>query len=205
MAALTIQPDATAGLDNTLDLGAATTNRGTATFFAVGSGTTGTPNYRGVIKFDLSSIPAGAVITAATFSLYCYQTLTDTIACYINRILSGNSDWSESQSTWNVRKTGTNWAGSAGCSTAGTDYASENMYSGNPSNSVGWKDFPLDLTEFGLMQANNYGFILYSTTVAGGGAQNPYRFCYSSDYTTDTTKRPKLTIAWRSLFPRRRR
>ena len=108
--------------DNTIDQYGSTTNRGACDRVYI-TGGTGTVQ-RGLYKFDLSSLPASAIITSGTLYLY--------------RILgfgSGNvnvhrltSDWTEGSATcvgidgvvsnWTQRANSTNW------SSAGGDYNS---------------------------------------------------------------------------------
>ena len=201
MGQLILQPDATAGIDTWLDSSNPTVNQVTNAGFMVGSGTTDPARFRELCKFDLTSIPVGATILSAILALTQYgSSLAGTFE--IHRILAANSSWTEATATWNKRDGTNNWAGSVGCRTSGTDYAATAMYSGDPGTNNVLKNFTLDLTEFGLMWANNYGLIMFGSTITGGGGANPYRFFRSSDYAT-AGDRPKLTVTWAE--PRRRR
>jgi hypothetical protein len=185
---LTIQPDPTAGIDTTLDQNNPTTNLGTDTGLYVGSGAGGN-RYRALLKFDLSGIPANAVVSSATLSLYCSGAAgagTLTIA----RILSGNSSWTEAGACWNTRDGSNNWAGSAGCSSLMTDYFVVPLYSGDPGTATGdWHTFAFNLGEFSSMRSANCGMLLFLPATP-----NLWRFYYSSDYVVDAALRPKLTI-----------
>ena len=95
---------------------AATTNYSAATTFLVRR----TVN-NGIIKYDLSSIPAAAKIISAKMILTVTGSQDATISAY--SIKSANSDMVFAQMTYNEKKTGTEWAGGAlGCGVSGTDY-----------------------------------------------------------------------------------
>lgn len=119
---LTLQPDATAGIDTSITQRSANSTNGTGTFMGVGEATFAAAGPdRGLIKFDLSSIPASATITSAIMSLWLDQSATlhsdnaRTMRAF--RVLRA---WVESQATWNVWSTGNSW-GTAGASNTTTD------------------------------------------------------------------------------------
>ena len=62
---------------------------------------------RALIKFDLSSIPANAVITSATLSLWTANDLSDNTRTI--RVYHLKRAFNESQPTWNLASTGVNW------------------------------------------------------------------------------------------------
>jgi hypothetical protein len=100
------------------------------------------------------------------------------------------NDWVESQATWNVRKTGTAWAGSAGCSSAGTDYSATPLWSGNMTPTANAEQqCALDLTEFAAMVAANQGLVMFDASDNRNSSPN----LRTSDYVTETY-RPKLVI-----------
>jgi hypothetical protein len=146
--------------------------------------------YRGLIQFDLSSIPANATVTAATLTVYVTNS-GHTVQAF--RILPAN-DWVEDEATWNSRKTGTSWAGSAGCGTAGTDYDATYAFSLAPGAAGSYQDWALDANGIADVQGwvagtfVNYGLRLYVT------GTNDVRF-YSSDHST-ASERPKLTVEY---------
>src|SRR3990167_1838841 len=69
MATLTLQPDATAGLDTFIQDNAPTTNSETDTTIYVGENNGSAQITRTLIKFDLSSLPAGITVDSATLTL----------------------------------------------------------------------------------------------------------------------------------------
>ncbi len=81
---------------------------------------------KALLEFDLSSIDSSSICSAASLALVkvSVSAAGDTITTHLYQIASANSDWTEAQSTWNKKDkaAATAWAGSAGMSTAGTDY-----------------------------------------------------------------------------------
>lgn len=97
---------------------APTTNHGTEGSFFVGEWNGGSQVARSLVKFDLSSIPAGSLVTAASLTLTIVSDFSDnarTLSVY--RVLRA---WNETQATWNVYTTGNNW-GTAGCANTTSD------------------------------------------------------------------------------------
>ena len=178
---LTLQPDATDGMDNILDGSNPDTNLGTNTQWLIHYG-----GYTEVAKFDLSLL-VGCTINSATLELLC-QVAGTAGTVTIARILAANSSWDEATSTWNKRDGVNVWAGSGGCSTSGTDYSSTPLYAADPGTAIGIHTYTLDTAEFALMAAANYGLV-HST------APWPpvHRFYWSSDHATPAY-RPKFVV-----------
>jgi hypothetical protein len=202
---LTLQPDAAAGKDTAISGVVPTRNGGASTSFI------GRPSDRrvGLIEFDLSAIPASAGCTSAT--LYLYQTQVDvnlpgTTSIY--SIASGNAAWIEGVGTlagnalagepcYNALEADgaggvtTAWAGSAGLSTADTDYESPAIGSAatNRADAVG-TEYSFALTAarvqgwFGATNTN-YGIMVHAD------ASSPY--FGMSDHAT-ASYRPKLVV-----------
>jgi len=114
------------------------------------------------------------------------------------RILAANSGWTEA-ATWNYADgasirwagdVGANGGADAGCYVSGTDH------SATPLATFSWvgesppkeNTVAFDLTEFGLMWANNYGFVVWEA--AGSVATKGF---YASDHAT-ASLRPRLVI-----------
>jgi hypothetical protein len=180
---LEVQPAAAEGKDTMLIQSQADTNYATNAQLYVQA-----TYYRALIQFDLSSIPANATITAVTLT---FQVANHGDRVYLYRILPAN-DWVEAEATWNVRKSGTSWAGSAGCSTAGTDHDATEAASHAPSSQTS-HDWTFDANGIADVQGwvagtfANYGLV-------GKGGTNDARF-YSSDHAT-ASERPKLTVEY---------
>lgn len=133
-------------------------------------------NAKGLIKFDLSTIPAGTTITSAKISLYATANQASSATYSVHEILSANGDWQEGNEndeeaevlypSWDYKDTGNSiaWAGSAGLSTAGVDYraTAEDTYTGTISNNTRYE---FDLTTATVQSwidtpSSNYGLLL---------------------------------------------
>jgi hypothetical protein len=141
-------------------------------------------NVRSLIQFDLSSIPANAVINSATLSLYFNPTseegkhvrLPGSNASYLERI---TSSWSESTVTWNNQPTTTtlNRVSLAGTTSSTQSFTSINVKQliidsrNNPNSSFGFM--------LKLQQETIYKKLIFA----------------SSDNATASI-RPKLTITY---------
>lgn len=67
---------------------------------------------RALLTFDLSVLPAGATIVAAEITLRLLVNSLTTDALF--RLDYFTVDYTAAQATWNIRKTGTNWAAAGG-------------------------------------------------------------------------------------------
>jgi hypothetical protein len=199
-----IQPDAAAGKDALLYALQATTNYGTLAYSIAGKFGAQATNYgRTALAVDLSTIPAGDIIDAVDLELWEYEagsagTAPASWPVDVRRILV---DWVESQATWNRYKTNTDWPGSAGCSTDGTDRvatasASLTMDNDDADAFVTWSGAGLVADVQGWLDGDfaNYGWLLSAETVEGLGLNNTaYNRFYMSDHTT-AGQRPRVTI-----------
>jgi hypothetical protein len=132
-------------------------------------------------------VPNGAIIVSATLSLN-KGLYSDTIQ--LNPLLK---PWVESQTTWLNSQTGVPWA-SPGASTAGVDFATPADATVAAAYAAGWVDFDVTsrVQQWALSAPGvNQGWRLSQTT----SGYNPKTF-HSSEYTTDTTLRPKLTVVY---------
>jgi hypothetical protein len=148
-------------------------------------------NYTPLVRFaifqsDGGPVPNGAVIQSASLQLY-KQHYDDTLQ--LNALLK---PWLETQATWQVSQTGTAWSvgGAAG---AGTDYIGTADALVTPGSNPGWVAFDVTarVQQWSAGTGSNYGWRLKQTT-AGSNAKT----FYSSEYATDTTLRPKLTVVY---------
>jgi hypothetical protein len=151
----------------------------------------------GLLKFDLSTIPSGSVVTSATLSLYAAASNAGTRSYSAARILAANSGWVEG-ATWNYANpstvrwagdTGNNGGSDAGGSVSGTDYSSTALGTASLTNFAADAEFAfsLNITEVEAMIANNYGIYITRTDA------NAVFALHSSNATTSTV-RPKLVI-----------
>src|SRR3989344_2490397 len=166
------------------------TNYGSATILALYPYNSVKP----IIRFDLSAIPANAIINSATLSMYAssWGGSSGNNKNLIYQILDKN--WQESQANWNIYSTSNNW------STAGLGYGTDIASSPSVTIVTGYAPAPMwvDLNVATLVQNwvngtyPNYGVAYSNTYTSGGGGPTPQ--FYSSEYTTDTALRPKLVI-----------
>ncbi|NLE75871.1 MAG: DNRLRE domain-containing protein [Chloroflexi bacterium] len=143
---------------------------------------------RGLLRFDVSTIPAYAQVQSATVSLYVASRATSApldVAVY--GLLR---PWSEMQATWNQASSSLAWA-QAGASSAGADRDETPTASGVVNVASGWVEF--DITPLAAHwvanPAANYGMIL-----VGSGDASDYRFASKENPSAD--QRPKLTVTY---------
>lgn len=187
MPALTLQPNATDGIDTMLKANAATTNFGTDVDLEVGE-LTGNANFirRVLIKFDLSTLPSDATINSATLSLRCVADLASSATTY--RVYRLKRAWTETGATWNTYDGTNNWSTAGGfhaddCEQ--TDIGSRAFTATETLNE--FKDFALTPTSKGALDLGN-GWLIKADTELNDG----YRF-NSSDQATQANA-PKLVI-----------
>jgi hypothetical protein len=135
--------------------------------------------------FDLSSIPSNATITSATMSFYVYNVSgTPKVSCY--RVLK---QWAELEATYNSRLTGTAW-GTPGL-LSGTDYAATAIVTTGNISVVGWANFNVTSQVQSWVNGSqaNYGVMYRAITIG-------HLYTWMSEYTTDTTVRPKLVVSY---------
>ena len=199
MTTYTSQPDETDGIDTYIGQFVPTSNYGTEVIIEVGVDNRGAgADCTILIKFDLSSIPAGSAITSATLSLWTeadYATNGNTYSLY--RSLRA---WSESQATWNVYTTGNNW-GLAGAYGTATDFDNatgtwSDCVVTNSETVPTEKQWVFSATGVAELQKmingtyTNNGFVIHGA----GLTNNAYSFHSSSSATAGY--RPKLVIEY---------
>ncbi|HEX5837578.1 MAG TPA: DNRLRE domain-containing protein [Anaerolineales bacterium] len=165
--------------DSYIDGGSPTRNNGTDNTFEVRPDNSA--DRRGLLKFDLSSIPSNATVNSATLYLHERGNKTGQIT-YIYRVTSG---WSESTVTWNT------W------STPGGDFDSSNAffsYRPEQSNCM----LTIDLTNLVRAWLNgtysNHGILLYST-----GPNHIVQYTSKEDGTS--SEWPKLNVVYSTPSP----
>ncbi len=179
-----------ASADSYMNEGAKDTNYGGQTYIEVSSKPSAWGNARGILKFDLSSIPSGSTITSVTLSLYLYSTRGYDRTYCIHKV---TKNWTESGVTWNKYDGTNNWT------TSGGDYeatASATVTAGAVWNIwVNWSSSTLvsDVQGFVNNPSTNFGWIIKDQT-EGSSNQDWVRF-YSKEY-TETTLRPKLAVTY---------
>jgi len=170
---VTLQPGVT-GIDTGIESFFPASNYAPLPYTGIGN--SATTIVRTYIKFSLSSIPADAIVTDADLKLYQYSTNgTDNFTIELLKI---NNSWGESTICWDLMPT----------------LSSDPIISSSiTAGATTWNSWDID----DLVQAwldggiANYGAVLKDTNESSG---NTIAYFYTSDYTTDTTKCPKLEI-----------
>jgi len=178
--------------DSYINQASPTTNYGSNTALAIGS--YGTSNKRSLLRFDLSSIPAGSTINSATLWLYYYgRSGTDPVGrtYRANRLTSGwiEAGWnSEDGITWNNSDSTTAWG------TAGGDFTATDSATTTVPSAFGWMSWTVTNIAQGWVNGSypNNGFLIKDDTE--GSASNYEADFYSQDYTTDRFFRPFISI-----------
>src|SRR3972149_6267024 len=184
---LQLQPGAT-GQDAWLEEINPTTNYGGSTTMTVdGTG----QRHRAIVRFDLTTVPAGIVIDSAILNLY--QSGASGNPGVIASVHEVTANWVENQVTWDDRVTGTSWAAPGG----GGDYDSPVVAQATLDNTVPvWEVWNItqlvDLWYRGV-RTNNGLIIVASDT--GASSNKDFR---TSDWGT-AAQRPRLDISYRVL------
>lgn len=189
---LTTPQDSTVA-DTMMDANNATTTYETSVDLWAGAATSFLA--KSVIEWDLSSIGSGAIYTSITASLWTgaadyFDPSPQTFN--LRRVLDANASWTEAGACWSYRVGSTAWAGSAGCSTSGTDYSATSMGTTTVASEEAANtrhDITLDATEFEAMRASNNGLVIFPASSVS------YWKIRSSDYGT-STYRPLLVVEY---------
>ena len=192
MSTYTSQPDETAANDTWLG-SSNTVNHGTDTHLYVGEDNTQSPNYwRTLIKFDLSSIPAGSTVLSATLSLWVEGDWSSNARTF--RAYRQKRAWTESGATWTKYDGINNWSTAGGFSATDCEATDIGSCSFLASESAGTeKQFSLTpdaVTEWIRGTFENNGVILKADTESNDG----YQFYSSSS--ASSSYRPKLVIEY---------
>ena len=194
MATLTLQGtgvNETEIIDNAPD-----TNRNGGYQIHMGMSPTSTLN-RALIKFDLSSIPVGVIITSAVITLTVASTESDITGVFrVYRVLR---DWIDSQATWNSYKTGNAWS-TAGCGNTTSDREATDVGSANVSAgpSVG-STIDISLTPSKIQEMiSGGGFTNNGFLIKNNESLHDRDSYYDSEDATATNK-PKLVVTYTTL------
>ncbi len=160
-----------------------------------GSNTTiradGSPDESVLIKWDLSSIPAGSTIGAGSLTLYVTNASAATYELY-----ELTRNWSESSATWNQYASSSKWAtaGAQGTADRGrtvlgvlhavtTGLATVDLNSAGIAVLQKWVDTP----------STNFGFAIQDYNPSDGIA-------FASSESSTVSRRPALTVSYTSSF-----
>jgi len=163
------------------------TNYGSDTYLELG-GKFGKAQ-RSIIRFDLSSLPAGSTVTSAKLYLYFYAaTGSPNFNIGAHRVNHGapnyETGWTEAGVTWNKYDGTNNWG------TAGGDFnaaATDTIYV--PYSTKGWYSWDVTSDCDALEERS---WILKTD----GETSYYYQDYYSKEYTGDTSLRPYLEVTY---------
>ncbi len=135
---------------------------------------------RMLLRYDLSSLPANAVVNSATLELYL-ETTGWNISADLHRV---NKYWVESQTTWNHAAPGATW------SAGGGDFAATVTASATTPTAGGWMSW--DITPLAQAWVDgsqpNFGMLIKTSNTS-----NNLSF-FSSDDPSQPSRWPKLTV-----------
>jgi hypothetical protein len=197
---LTLQPDGTTGVDSNLISRAPTNTGGSGTVFNIGDENASfDEEWRGLVKFDLSTVPAGAAISSATYSMFEYAAAnTGTSNSWpvgLKRVLR---NWDETNASWNKYDVTNSWttagATADGLDRVATSSATQMMDGVAASAMVNWTGDLLnaDIQQYIDGTTPNYGWLIQGAPNQGV-VPIAYNNFYTSDHTTSTV-RPKLVL-----------
>jgi len=200
---LTLQPDASAGIDTTIYEFTPTINYGVTVTFTAGKSAIGN-RLRLLLQDDLSLVPAGAIISSAVRTLYCtFEGVTTDYNVSLHRgltqwyegIRDGATPDATNGSTWNQRNANTGaplaWGAAGGLS--GTDYTGLATVTTSITGALASFDFDItaDVVAWLANPAINFG----NWGLGDEATNNSYKQFASSDNAT-AANRPKLVIIY---------
>jgi hypothetical protein len=194
---LTLQPDATAGKDTFIASVNATTNQGTNVNFNAGEPNTGSNIRRGLIQFDLSTLPSNSVINSATFSVYLINDASDNARTFrVYRMKrswvegTGNATITNDGATWNTYDGVNNWTTAGAFDAADCEQTDIGSVAFSASETLNvFKDFPLTPTTKAGLDLG-FGWLIKADTELNEG------YLFASSDTATAAQRPKLVIVY---------
>ncbi len=143
-----------------------------------------------IFQSEGGPVPVGATIQSAKLELYKYSAYDTVYSAH--RLLK---NWSEESATWNQSGPSVGWS-VPGAFGAGTDYRSTSDATASAPWESAWVEF--DVTG-GIQEISNAGGVgNYGWRLNGvSGTTSGIKRFYSSQYSGDSSLRPRLTITYR--------
>jgi hypothetical protein len=151
---------------------------------------------RPLLSFDISEFPGGTINSAILYLYYFEYIGTDPVGRTIKVYKQTRNDWVEAESTWNSYKTGSAWTA------AGGDYVISSPAGGNTTMpaSYGWVAIDItDIVNDAILNVSSIVNIIVKYDTENLTENSNYSRFFSSNYPTDTTKRPKLVITYSNI------
>jgi len=146
---------------------------------------------RSILEFSLADLPSGTTIDTASLSLYYYDKYSEPSGDVADAMLLRRTNWVETEATWNIYKTGSNW-GTAGCADTSTDINPDYKATVSMPGSYGWVTWDVKShVEYHINESITViGWRLYLNNAVN-------HIVYFYDRTaTDTSLRPKLVLEY---------
>ena len=184
---LTIQGD---GMDTYIESSQPTTTYGSSTEPLVFEAAGGIR--RMLVKMPLTSLPAGSIVTRATFSAYYNFKFVAPEGITLTATKIRRMDWEEMQATWDIFKTSNNW-GTAGCSNTSTDIDTTLTATAIVPTSYGWIDWNVK----NIVDNARAGAVPFNIRISGNSDTGAAYF-HSREEAVAVSLRPKLVIEYAS-------
>lgn len=176
---ITLQPGTT-GMDTSIGRSSPTVNNGADPTLSINTG-----QFVSLVQFDLSAIPAGAIIKSAQFSLYHASGSTDTAGIFtVTRPWIEGTGVAGSGATWNTYDGASLWAAGGG----DYDPAAGVTIALPANNALATWDMTARTAAWIAGILPNYGIAL----VASGGGTNSF----ASSENATAANRPKLVVTF---------
>ncbi len=153
-------------------------NTGTDVEVNIGRDAAGTYVAMGYFWWNISTIPAGSIVSSATVSLYLWQACNPNYLVSIGRVASAS--WEETTITFNNRPGGANFTWTY------------------PPINPGWWDATITEIATGWIE---YGYSNYGLMFSPHTSARCFLRAHSNNYTTDTSLRPRLSITYTAPPP----
>jgi len=153
---------------------------------------TGTNHRWGIVEFDISNFPGGTIsdVKLALYYYYYHPGLSNPSGRTILAYKITRTDWVESEVSWNIYKTGSNWTSGGG------DYVTSNPSGGSAvvPASYGWMEWDIKaIVEDAIDNVSGMVELLLKDSTDSGSTITAL---YSRDYTVDTDLCPYVEITY---------
>jgi hypothetical protein len=175
-----------------------TTNYGSEEGLIVYTNTGGTIFLRSILTFDLTAqiIPSTDIASAKLYVYYnTYPTGDDPVGQTLRAYKVRRTDWEETEATWNVYKSGSNWS-TAGAGDTTNDIDNTLTGTGTVPAGFGWVE--IDITDIVVDAIDNVSKIVHLILKWDNeaiGATYDFRF-HSTQYTGESSLKPKIVIEY---------